>query len=263
MELVDICFNFAHSSFRPDEQAVLERAIDSGVTRLVCTGSDLEDSQKSIVLAETYPEHLYATVGVHPHRSVTWNDRVTQSLQTLAQQHTKVRAIGEAGLDFNRDYSPRKAQMYAFEAQLELAIDLGLPVFLHEREAHKEFIHLLARYRDQLSHAVVHCFTGTEEELAAYLDLDLHIGITGWICDERRGHHLHTFIDRIPGNRLMIETDAPYLLPRDMRPRPQSRRNEPAYLPHVLKTIAGIIERPPVEVAHQTTSVARKFYNLD
>lgn len=263
MELVDICFNFAHSSFRPDEKAVLKRAIDSGVTRLVCTGSDLEDSQKSIVLAETYPEHLYATVGVHPHRSVTWNNRVAQSLQALAQQHTKVRAIGEAGLDFNRDYSPRKAQMYAFEAQLELAIDLGLPVFLHEREAHKEFIHLLARYRDQLSHAVVHCFTGTEEELAAYLDLDLHIGITGWICDERRGHHLHTFIGRIPDNRLMIETDAPYLLPRDMRPKPQSRRNEPAYLPHVLKTIAGITGRPPAEVAHQTTAVARKFYNLD
>lgn len=263
MELVDICFNFAHSSFRPDERAVLERAIHSGVTRLVCTGSDLEDSQQSILLAETYPEHLYATVGVHPHRSVTWNDRVAQSLQSLAQHHTKVRAIGEAGLDFNRDYSPRKAQMYAFEAQLELAIDLGLPVFLHERDAHAQFTHILAHYRDQLSHAVVHCFTGTEEELAAYLDLDLHIGITGWICDERRGHHLHKFIGRIPTNRLMIETDAPYLLPRDMRPRPHSRRNEPSYLPHVLETIAEITNRPSAEIAQQTTAVARNFYNLD
>ena len=262
MELVDICFNFAHESFRADEHAVLKRAVEAGVTRLICTGSDLEDSERSVALAEHMPEHLYATVGVHPHRAVTWDDATADTLHRLASEHPKVRAIGEAGLDFNRDYSPRPAQERAFEAQLELASALHLPAFLHEREAHEHFIAILRRHRAQLGNAVVHCFTGTEEELLAYLDLDLHIGITGWICDERRGHHLKDFIHRIPPNRLMIETDAPYLLPRDIHPKPRSRRNEPAYLPHILQVIAEAVGRSAAEIARETTANAVAFYDI-
>ncbi|AOU98724.1 hydrolase TatD [Acidihalobacter yilgarnensis] len=263
MELIDICFNFAHSGFRADEHAVLKRALEAGVTRLICTGSDLEDSELSVTLADRYPEHLYATVGVHPHRAVTWGDSTAATLRALANEHPKVRAIGEAGLDFNRDYSPREVQEHVFESQLELAIELGLPAFLHEREAHDRFIAILRHHRDRLSRVVVHCFTGNEDELTAYLDLDLHIGITGWICDERRGHHLREFIRRIPSDRLMIETDAPYLLPRDMRPKPHSRRNEPAYLPHILQAVAEAVGRTPDEVARQSTDTARAFYALD
>ncbi|AOV17618.1 hydrolase TatD [Acidihalobacter aeolianus] len=262
MELVDICFNFAHSGFRADEHAVLKRALEVGVAQLLCTGSDLEDSLASVTLAERYPEHLYATVGVHPHRAVTWDDATAGTLRELALAHPKIRAIGETGLDFNRDYAPRDVQERAFEAQLELAAELGLPAFLHEREAHAHFIAILRRHRERLSRAVVHCFTGTREELDAYLDLDLHIGITGWICDERRGHHLREFIGRIPPDRLMIETDAPYLLPRDMHPKPHSRRNEPAYLPHVLAAVAAAVGRPPEQVASETTATARAFYAL-
>ncbi|APZ42209.1 TatD family hydrolase [Acidihalobacter ferrooxydans] len=262
MELVDICFNFAHDAFRADEHAVLRRAVEAGVTRLLCTGSDLEDSERSVALAEHFPEHLYATVGVHPHRAVTWDAATADALRRLAVEHPRVRAIGEAGLDFNRDYSPRDRQEQAFEGQLELAIELGLPLFLHEREAHERFIAILRRYRHRIGKAVVHCFTGTEAELLAYLDLDLHIGITGWICDERRGHHLREFIHHIPPHRLMIETDAPYLLPRDLHPKPRSRRNEPMYLPHILQTIATAVDRPVSAIAKETTATARAFYRL-
>lgn len=263
MELIDICFNFAHSSFRTDEHAVLKRALEAGVTRLICTGSDIEDSEQSITLAEKYPEHLHATVGIHPHRAASWDNTTADTLRKLAQNHTKVCAIGETGLDFNRDYSPRETQMRAFEAQLALAADLELPAFLHEREAHAPFIRILRRHRDRLSRAVVHCFTGNEEELSAYLDLDLHIGITGWICDERRGYHLRNLINRIPPDRLMIETDAPYLLPRDIRPKPHTRRNEPAFLPHILQTVARAVGRPPDQVAAETVATTRSFYALN
>lgn len=262
MELIDICFNFAHSGFRHDEHAVLKRALEAGISQLICTGSDIEDSLQSLALAEKYPEHLYATVGVHPHRAITWGEETAQTLKSLATQHSKIRAIGEAGLDFNRDYSPRSIQIHALEAQLELASELGLPAFLHEREAHTTFLEILKRHRDRLKRAVVHCFTGSEEELTAYLDLDLHIGITGWICDERRGYHLREFIKRIPPERLMIETDAPYLLPRDLRPKPHTRRNEPAFLPHILQVVAQSVGRPPDQVAQETTNTARAFYGL-
>src|SRR5690606_23444015 len=160
------------------------------------------------------------------------------------------------------DFSPRPAQERAFEAQLELAGDLRLPVFLHQRDAHPAFFKLLNKYRHRLSRAVVHCFTGSEEELAAYLDLDCHIGLTGWICDERRGAHLHDFVARIPLDKLMLESDAPYLLPRTVQPKPKSRRNEPRYLPWVLAAVARIYGMEEAELARRTTANAIDFFTL-
>jgi TatD DNase family protein len=164
-------------------------------------------------------------------------------------------------LDFNRDFSPRSHQEQWFEAQLELAFALELPLFLHERDAHERFLEILRPYRDRVPAAVVHCFTGTQDELQAYLDLDLHIGITGWICDERRGLHLQELVRSIPLNRLMLETDAPYLTPRTLRPKPKSGRNEPAFLPYVLETVAQAMAKPPEVVADATTQTARQFFN--
>src|SRR5699024_867619 len=151
--------------------------------------------------------------------------------------HPEVVAIGETGLDFFRDFSPRPQQEAAFRAQLELAAELDMPVFLHQREAHARFLPILRDHLSALPAAVVHCFTGTDTELDAYLDAGCHIGITGWICDERRGHHLRDLVARVPAGRLMIETDAPYLLPRDLRPKPRSRRNDPMHLAHVAATV--------------------------
>jgi TatD DNase family protein len=260
-ELIDICFNFTHSAFRRDETAVLERAIAAGVGTALVTGSSVEESRYGVELAQRYPEHLYATVGVHPHLSRDWDETSYVRLRELAA-HERVRGVGEAGLDYNRDYSPRPTQRHAFVQQMQLAAELGLPLFLHQRDAHGDFTALLREHRNALAPVVVHCFTGDLEQLDSYLDLDLHIGITGWICDERRGRHLCDLLPRIPRRRLMLETDAPYLVPRDLRPQPRDRRNEPAFLPHILNTVAACLGRTPECVAEDTTRTARDFFSL-
>ena len=152
-------------------------------------------------------------------------------------------AVGECGLDYFRDFSPRDLQRRAFGWQLELAAATGKPVFLHQRDAHDDFIAILREHRVS-ERGVAHCFTAGEKERDAYLELGLHIGITGWINDERRGLHLREVVKGIPADRLMIETDAPYLLPRDIRPAPKTRRNEPTYLPYVVRAIAAARGEP-------------------
>ena len=170
--------------------------------------------------------------------------------------------MGECGLDFDRDFSPRPQQEAAFEAQLELASTAGKPVFLHQRAAHARFLEILARWRPRLAGGVVHCFTGTAAELDDYLALDLHIGITGWINDERRGLELRAAVGRVPASRLMIETDAPFLTPRDARPQPRDRRNEPALLTWVLAAVALATGKPASQIAEETTRTARAFFGL-
>lgn len=265
MELIDICFNFTSSAFRDDEPDIIRRANLAGVTQFILTGSDAKDSQFAYDLAQKYPG-MYSTAGVHPHLSKNWTTEIQLQIYNLATLENVV-AIGEAGLDYNRNYSSHSKQKYAFEAQLELASDLRLPVFLHQRDAHEDFKIILEKYRDKLNNVVIHCFTDTENALKSYIELDCHIGITGWICDERRGHHLHKIIHHIPSNRLMIETDAPYLLPRDLPKdenyiKPKGHRNEPAYLPHILNTIAQIRDESIEKVAKETTKTAREFFSI-
>jgi TatD DNase family protein len=204
---------------------------------------------------------LFATAGVHPHRASEWNDGVERLMRELAGQDGVV-AVGEAGLDYFRDFSPRPDQQHAFEAQLQIGADTGLPLFLHLRDAHEDFHAMLQEWRDRLAEVVVHCFTGSRDELHAYLDLDCHIGITGWICDERRGEHMKEFLGDIPATRLMIETDAPYLKPRNLRPRVKSHRNEPRFLPWILGTLAASRDENPEELAAATTATARTFFRL-
>ncbi len=260
--LIDICFNFTHESFRKDEAEVLQRALDAGVSQLMVTGASLPESEQAIALADKYPDHLHATVGLHPHLAREW-DSASMSTARKLLAASKVKAVGECGLDYNRDFSPREKQRYALEAQLELAAESGLPVFLHERDAHDDFIKLVTAYLPDLSRAVVHCFTGEESQLRAYLEEGFYIGITGWICDERRGHHLRDFVDLIPQGKLMIETDAPYLLPRDLKPKPKHRRNEPMYLPHIAAAVAAARGESVEELAAHTSATAMEFFALD
>src|SRR5699024_9838431 len=155
----------------------------------------------------------FATAGIHPHNARFHDADANAKLKTLLAT-PEVACAGEMGLDFNRDFSPRADQEKAFEAQLALAAEVGKPVFLHERDAHARFLAILRKWRDRLPAAVVHCFTGNREALYAYLDLDCHIGVTGWVCDERRGNELASLVPAIPDDRLLLETDAPYLIPR-------------------------------------------------
>lgn len=259
--LVDICFNFTHDSFRKDERELIERATSARVQWMVVTGSTLPESLAGIELCQLAPEHLVATTGVHPHHASEWEKSDYRKLLEMAKPEA-VRAIGECGLDYNRDFSPRDAQRYAFEAQLEAAAESGLPAFLHERDAHDDFIKLVEKFLPDLPAAVIHCFTGEGSQLDAYIELGLHIGITGWICDERRGHHLRELVGRIPQGKLMIETDSPYLLPRDLPVKPKGRRNEPSLLPHICETVAACRGEAPEETAAHTTATANAFFEL-
>lgn len=262
MELVDIGANLSHDSFRDDLPQVLQRARAAGVVQMIVTGASESESRAAHDLAAAYPGVLYATAGVHPHLAREWTDDTASAIRELARSPIVV-AVGEAGLDFNRDFSPRPVQEKAFTAQLELAVELAMPVFMHERDAHDRFAAILADYRSRLAAAVIHCFTGDASALDHYLELDLHIGITGWICDERRGTHLRELVARIPLDRLMLETDSPYLLPRDLEPRPKSRRNEPMHLKHIAETVATCRGMDAAELADATTRTARAFFNLD
>ncbi|HXD35991.1 MAG TPA: TatD family hydrolase [Rhodanobacter sp.] len=261
MQLIDIGANLGHESFRHDFDAMLQRAHEHGVGRMIVTGASDEGSRHALALAHAHPGRLFATAGVHPHHAIDYDDATDARLRALARDPA-VRAVGETGLDYHRNYSPREVQLAVFERQLRMAADAGKPLFLHQRDAHGDFIALLRRYRDKLPGAVVHCFTDTGEALRDYLALDCHIGITGWICDERRGTHLRELVREIPANRLMIETDAPYLLPRTVRPPPPHRRNEPMYLKHICEEIARDRGEPAEVTAANSTAAATAFFGL-
>lgn len=258
--LIDIGANLGHESFAHDLPQVLERARSAGVIHHLVTGTSLASSEKAVALCRQYT-NLSATAGIHPHEAAHADADVLAGIRALLQE-TDVRAVGETGLDFNRDFSPRPAQEKVFIEHLMMATETGKPVFLHQRDAHSRFLPILREFRDQLSGGVVHCFTDEKQAMYDYLDLDMYIGITGWICDERRGAHLLEFVHDIPSDRLLLETDAPYLLPRSLRPRPKTRRNEPAWLPEVLRVVADHCRRPAAQIAAETTANARRLFHL-
>ena len=259
--LVDIGVNLGDKAFDKDRDDVVERALEAGLTTMILTGTTLEESRQTLKLAEQYSDYCFTTAGIHPHYA---KDATEQHFAELADMYEleKVVAVGETGLDFNRDFSPRPVQEQVFEKQIELAIDKGLPLFCHERDASKRFADIVKAYRDDVCDLVVHCFTADKESLYRYLDLDVHIGITGWVCDERRGLHLHPLLKDIPANRFMVETDCPYLLPRTLKPKPKSRRNEPAFLVEVVKTIAEQTGKIVEQVAAETTATAKAFFRI-
>jgi TatD DNase family protein len=257
MELIDIGANLTHSSFHDDVEGVVARARAVGVRTVIVTGTTVLESRLAAEIAERLD--LYCTAGIHPHHARDCDARTVNELRELARRARCV-AIGETGLDFNRNYSPHPDQEKGFLAQLELGLELGKPLFFHSRDAHPRFAEIVRAHRPP--RAVAHCFTGEKKELHAYLDLGLYIGITGWICDERRGRHLLALARDIPADRLLLETDSPYLTPRDMQPQPRARRNEPAFLPHVLKTVARALGRAPEEVAAETTRNAQRLFGI-
>ena len=248
MELIDIGCNLTHDSFGDDLDEVVAQARAAGVVQFIVTGASNQGMQRASELARERPGIFYSTAGVHPHHADTFTEETETVIRQLVEREEVV-AVGETGLDYFRDFSPRDAQRSAFERHIGIAADTGMPMFLHLRDAHEDFHAMLRESRDRLSDVVVHCFTGSREELHAYLDLDCHIGITGWICDERRGTHMKAFMKDIPADRLMIETDAPYLMPRTIQPKPKTRRNEPMYLTEVLRVVADARGQTEAHVA--------------
>lgn len=264
--MIDIGVNLSNSRFAKDTEDSLNRAQQAGVKKLILTGTSIEESRAVVELCDNYsqsfPKMLYATVGIHPHDASSLNRESIGILKELAL-NPQVVAIGEMGLDFNRNFSTPVEQEKAFEAQLELAAELQLPVFLHERDAAERQLQILKSYRDHLADAVIHCFTGSKQALFGYLDLNMHIGITGWICDEKRGQELQGLASNIPLKQLMVETDAPYLLPKNMPEPPKGKRNEPAFLPWVISGIALHRSEDAEQIAKATADNALRFFRLD
>jgi TatD DNase family protein len=263
MRFIDIGINLMHSSFDRDREGVIRRAEEAGVSPLIITGTGEQSSREAARYAAAFSGEgrLYTTAGVHPHEARFCGGGTIETLRDLALQYKAV-AIGECGLDYNRDFSPRDVQRAWFIKQIELAAELGLPLFLHERDAFADFSAILKDCGKEAPKKVVHCFTGRREELETYLDLGCHIGITGWVCDERRGARLGELVREIPAGRLMLETDAPFLIPRDLPVKVRDRRNEPAYLPHIAEAIARRQGKESGLLAEETFAAAKEFFSL-
>lgn len=235
-------------------------AIENDVTGMLLIGSHVEQSKQALELTSSGLATLVASAGVHPHNAKDVADGYLLQLEQLAK-HAKVVAIGECGLDFNRNFSPANVQLRVFEEQLELATQVNLPVYLHERDAFEQQISLLKKYQSRLTGGVVHCFTGTREQANAYLELGFYIGVTGWVCDPKRGDQLRDALADIPLDKLLLETDSPYLFPKTLKSK--SRNNQPANLPHIAKTVADIKD---VELQYLKQSCWRntiRFFDLD
>ena len=257
--MIDICCNLSHAALNAQLPDVLKRARQAGVRAMIVPGSDVEDSTVALKLAHQHADVLWANVGVHPHHADRWTDTSYTTLKSLAAD-VKTIAIGETGLDYYRNLSTPQTQRLVFEKQIELAVDTGLPLFMHQRDAHEDFIEILEPYRKHLSNAVVHCFTGNRSMLDDYTAMDLYIGVTGWICDERRAEDLRTAVASIPDNRLLMETDAPYLIPRTLGKRFYSKPNEPSFLPHIAQHIAQRRNIEMDDLIAQTINNSCNFY---
>lgn len=264
-QLIDIGINLINRQFKNDSETIIRRAAEAGVYRMVLTGTSIVNSEQSAHVAKKHPGVLYSTAGIHPHDAKHFDGESISRLNKLLQE-PHVLAVGECGLDFDRDFSPRPVQEACFEAQLQLAVEVKKPLFLHERAAFTRFTGITGNYLHKLPAAVVHCFTGTRAEAKFYLDKGFYLGFTGAITDTRRFSQLEEVVKYTPLNRLMIETDAPFMLsknvPKHLMKPGMERRNEPAFLPYVAKAVAGMKGMQAAELAHYTTENANRFFGL-
>ncbi len=256
MRWVDCGINLLSSQF-PEPDQVLMNALPQ-VNRFVLISCDVAESERVATLC-TRLAGCIGTAGVHPHQADETTRCFASRLRELAAEKM-IRAIGECGLDYNRNFSTPKRQREVFAEQVALAVELQLPLYLHERDALTDQLAILNEHEGQLPPLFVHCFTQGVDALAAYQALDAYIGITGWVCDERRGEALQHAVPFISSNRLLLETDAPYLTPRTLRPKPTTRVNEPRWLPHIAETVANLRNTDIVTLATETTTNALRLF---
>lgn len=262
---IDIGINLTNKQFQNDIDDVVQDALDADVSQMILTGTSVRNSEESAKIARQYPGVLYATAGIHPHDAKSFDAQSISKLKNLLQQKHVV-SVGECGLDFDRDFSPRNKQEECYRAQLELAIEVQKPLFLHERAAFTRFMDITKDYLPKLPKGVVHCFTGSLQEAKTYLDNGFYLGFTGAISDAKRFSHLKEVIQYVPLDRMMIETDAPFMLPKNvpnsLLKKYQERRCEPSFLPYVAGTIAQFKGIALDKIAEETTRNAKVFFNI-
>lgn len=250
--LIDTHAHLDSSDYNHDRAAVIARAFVENIG-VITVGVDLYSSREAVRLAERH-RAIWAGVGVHPHDAKTFDEEVERSLRELAQEG-KVVAIGEIGLDYYRDLSPRETQREVFIEQIELANELGLPVIIHNRESSKEMLGILRRHRPK--QGVIHSFLGDYALAQEFISLGLHLGVGGPLTFPKN-EVLRAAVNEIPIDRILIETDCPYLTPVPHR----GRRNEPAYVRYVVDEIARLKGIPATEVAAATTENARRLFAI-
>ncbi|KAK6635302.1 hypothetical protein RUM43_007812 [Polyplax serrata] len=281
--LIDIGANLTHKKFLKDLESVIARAKDSGVQKIMVTGTSIHNTKEALRLSRIYPDSLYCTAGIHPHEAKSWTESSLEDLKMLALNSECV-AVGECGLDYNRDFSPPHIQREVFEQQVKLACELNKPLFLHEREAHEDLLSILTKYKNKMPATVIHCFTGTVDEAKTYLEMGFYIGLTGYICKEKSDNGVRKLLEDnvIPLERLLVETDAPFMYPNAQASKLPARvkqavtnrssqflnryctfqRNEPCSLPAIVEMIAGFMNKTPEEVALVTAFNALKIFGL-
>ncbi|HVO83595.1 MAG TPA: TatD family hydrolase [Syntrophobacteria bacterium] len=253
--LIDTHCHLDLKDFDGDRPAVLRRALESGVGPFITIGISLPSSRRAVALASQYDE-LYATVGIHPHGACRLTPRQIEELLTLGREQ-RVVAYGEIGLDFYRDRQPRPVQRSCFGEQLALARQLGLPVVVHDRDAHEETLEILRAEKTSAGGGVMHCFSGDWRFAQRCLDLNLYIAIAGPVTFHTAAN-LHDVVRRCPLDRLLLETDAPFLTPVPER----GRRNEPAFLRHTAAKVAALRKTALAEISRQTSENARRLFRL-
>ena len=258
-EIADISCNFTSDRFDNDLDEVINQAIVNNITKFGLICSRLSDIDKLLEIYNRYSKDMFFTIGVHPHHANEINEEYLKKLKEVINNNNP-HAIGETGLDFFRNLSTYEEQIFAFEEQIKIAIDTNKPLFLHQRDSHDDFIKILRKYSSDINKSVVHCFTGTKEQLNDYLELDCYIGVTGWICDAKRNVELRKTIKNIPLERLMIETDCPYLIPKNLEEKPKNNRNEPTYLNHIANEVAALMKKDINDIREKTYKTSLSFF---
>ncbi|GBC63102.1 hydrolase TatD [Desulfonema ishimotonii] len=259
MKLFDSHCHINSSEYDEDFENVLKNMNAAGVAGAMIVGTNRMDSASVVERAAAYPG-LFAAVGVHPHDARECSEETLEYLKELTR-HPRVRAWGEVGLDFNRMYSPQADQEKWFSRQLDVADELGLPLIFHERDSEGRFLEMLRSRYSGGRDGVVHCFSGNRAELDAYLEMGLHIGITGVLTLLKRGGQLRTLVPHIPAERLLVETDAPYLTPAPHKNK--TRRNEPAFVRATLLKLAGVRGEDPEALAEIIWANTCRLYGIE
>merc|ERR1711962_41683 len=278
LNLIDCGVNLANPKFSRDTDQAIARALATGVNKMVVTGLKMVGSKYAVILSKSHPKICYSAVGVHPHFvKEDWLEKTGDELEELIKLPHVV-AVGECGLDYNRNFSPVEDQLKAFTKQVELAVKHKKPLLVHEREAGEKILEVLGAYEGRLPPVIIHCFTGAIDQLKVYVERGFFIGVTGFLCKEKHGQHLRQAIEdgALPLDRIVVQTNAPYMIPNTPKEQidPVSKvllescwiENEPCTLQVIVRCIAKCLNLQPAQVAQQCLDTANrifKFHNVD
>ncbi len=256
-EYYDIGLNLFCRQF-PESEKIIQNAAKAGVT-CILTGTDRKENRQ--IDTFTKEHRVYGTAGIHPHNADRGEKADFDLIEKLVTENKKIVAIGECGLDFDRMFSTRENQIRCLEKHIVLAEKLGMPLFLHERSASEEFVRRFKKHPEVCKRSVVHCFTGNRKTLEKYLEMGFSIGITGWICDDRRGKELREAVGIIPPDRILLETDAPYLTPRNIPGL--NRTNVPENIVYIARELAKYMKIPEEALKENARKNTERIFRLE